>query len=59
MLHPLEPDIALVIAERRRNRVFAIGALRAVKASPRQQARQLRDGYAEYLLGEDVIDPRL
>lgn len=54
--HALENDVAFGRVEGGANRVFAVRFLRAIHAPPRQQGGDFGDGYAENLLGEDVID---
>ena len=41
------------------NRVRAVGVLRAIHATPCQQAGEIRDANPEHLLGEDMIDALL
>src|SRR5262245_43770977 len=56
MLRALEPDIAIITAERFGDGVFARGVLGAIHAAPREQAGDLSDADAEHLPGQDVID---
>src|SRR5438105_688398 len=56
VLQPLEPDVARVASEALGNGVLALGVLRAIQASPRQEAGEICDSDAEHLLGQNVID---
>src|SRR5262245_13154313 len=38
--------------------MLTLGVLGAIHTPPREKAREIRDAYAERLLGQDVVDPR-
>jgi len=54
-LRRLNQDVPVVGGEALGNGVLAFGVLRAIDAPARQQAGDLRDADAEYLLGQDMI----
>lgn len=58
VLRPAKADVALGRLETR-NGILAVWILRTIERSPREEARQLRDGDAEELLVEDVVKPLL
>ena len=50
MLKELEPDIAVITSNGPSNGVFSVGVFRAINASAREQAGEMRDAEAEHLL---------
>jgi hypothetical protein len=56
VFHAFKPDVASITGETLGDRVRATGVFRAIHASPRQQAGQVRDTNAKYLLGQNMID---
>ena len=59
VLYAREPDVAIVVGKALRNRVRALGMLRAIHAPSRKQAGEMRDANAEHLLCQDVSDALL
>src|SRR5207249_2033045 len=59
VLGAFEPDVPIIGGERLGDGVLAFGMLRAIDAPPRKQTREMRDGNAEHLLRDNVIDALL
>ena len=51
VLRPFVPNISRIGVESFGDGVGAIGVLRTIQAAPRQEAGEMGDGYAKYLLG--------